>query len=63
MQDDWRPDDHWQVSDGLRWDYKSNAKNEKFVTPPDVVAALRAYPGWKAAGINPERLYFDRPQP
>jgi outer membrane receptor for ferrienterochelin and colicin len=53
-QDDWRPDDHWQVSYGLRWDYESNARNEKFVTPPDVAAAIRAYPGWAAAGINPE---------
>lgn len=54
VQDDWRPDDHWLVSAGLRWDYESNAKNEKFVTPADVATALRAYPGWKAAGINPE---------
>jgi outer membrane receptor for ferrienterochelin and colicin len=54
VQDDWRPDDHWQVSAGLRWDYESNARNEKFVTPADVAAALRAYPGWAAAGINPE---------
>jgi hypothetical protein len=53
-QDDWRPDDHWQVSYGLRWDYESNARNEKFVTPADVAAALRVYPGWAAAGINPE---------
>ena len=53
-QDDWRPDDHWQVSYGLRWDYESNARNENFVTPPDMAAALRAYPGWAAAGINPE---------
>jgi outer membrane receptor for ferrienterochelin and colicin len=54
VQDDWRPDDHWQVSAGVRWDFESNAKNEKFVTPADVAAALRAYPGWAAAGINPE---------
>lgn len=53
-QDDWRPDDHWLVSYGLRWDYESNARNENFITPPDVAAALLAYPGWKAAGINPE---------
>jgi outer membrane receptor protein involved in Fe transport len=52
-QDDWRPDDHWQVTAGLRWDYESNARNENFITPPDVVTALLAYPGWKAAGINP----------
>ena len=54
IQDDWRPDDHWQVNAGLRWDYESDARNENFVTPADVAAALRAYPGWKAAGINPE---------
>ena len=54
LQDDWRPDNHWQVNAGLRWDYESNARNEKFVTPPDVAAALRAYPGFKAAGLNPE---------
>ena len=54
VQDDWRPDDHWQVNAGLRWDYESNARNEKFVTPTDVATALRAYPGWPAAGINPE---------
>jgi hypothetical protein len=53
VQDDWRPDNHLQVSYGLRWDYESNATNEKFVTPADVAAALRAYPGWAAAGINP----------
>lgn len=52
-QDSWRPDDHWLINYGLRWDYESNATNEKFVTPPDVAAALKAYPGWAAAGINP----------
>ena len=54
VQDDWRPDDHWQVSAGLRWDYESNARNEKFVTPAALATALRAYPGWAAAGLNPE---------
>lgn len=54
VQDDWKPDEHWQISAGLRWDYESNAKNEKFVTPANIAAAIRAYPGWKAAGINPE---------
>lgn len=54
LQDDWRPDDHWQISAGLRWDYESNATNNDFVTPAGIAAALRAYPGWKAAGINPD---------
>ena len=52
-QDDWRPDDHWQISYGLRWDYESNARNENFVTPLDDATALLAYPGWAAAGLNP----------
>jgi outer membrane receptor protein involved in Fe transport len=54
VQDDWTPDEHWTFNLGLRWDYETNATNEKFVTPQKVVDALRAYPGWKAAGINPE---------
>jgi outer membrane receptor for ferrienterochelin and colicin len=54
IQDDWKPDEHWQVSAGLRWDYESNSRNEKFVTPANIAAAIRAYPGWKAAGINPD---------
>ena len=54
IQDDWSPDDHWTVNAGIRWDYESNAKNENFVTPQKVVDALRSYPGWQAAGINPE---------
>ncbi|THD37494.1 MAG: hypothetical protein E7773_03545 [Sphingomonas sp.] len=54
VQDDWRPDDHWQISAGIRWDYESNAVNNDFVTPAGIAAAIRAYPGWKAAGINPD---------
>ena len=54
IQDDWKPDDHWQVNLGLRWDYESNALNEKFVTPPGVVTALNAYPGWKTGSLRPE---------
>lgn len=54
IQDDWKPDDHWQITAGLRWDYESNSRNEKFVTPANIAAAIRAYPGWPAAGINPD---------
>jgi outer membrane receptor protein involved in Fe transport len=52
-QDDWTPDEHWTFNLGLRWDFETNAKNEKFVTPQNVRTALMAYQGWKAAGINP----------
>jgi outer membrane receptor protein involved in Fe transport len=54
IQDDWQPDDHWTINAGLRWDFESNATNVNFVTPPNIVAALRAYTGWQAAGINPD---------
>lgn len=54
IQDDWSPNDHLTVNAGIRWDYETNAKNENFVTPQKIADALRAYQGWKAAGINPE---------
>jgi len=53
LQDDWTPDEHWTFNLGLRWDFETNAKNENFVTPTNIAAALMAYPGWKAAGIDP----------
>jgi outer membrane receptor protein involved in Fe transport len=54
IQDDWSPDDHWTINAGIRWDYETNAKNEDFVTPDSIVNALRNYPGWQAAGIDPD---------
>ena len=54
IQDEWKPDSHWTVNAGLRWDYESNANNNKYVTPPAIAAALRSYQGWAARGINPE---------
>ena len=59
IQDDWTPDEHWTVNAGIRWDYETNAKNENFVTPPNVAAALRAYEPWQAAGIDPEDYISD----
>jgi len=54
VQDEWKPDEHWTVNGGIRWDYESNAHNNKYVTPAAIAAALRAYPGWQARGIDPE---------
>jgi TonB-dependent receptor-like protein len=53
-EDEWKPDTHWTVNAGLRWDFESNPNDTKYVTPPAIAAALRAYPGWAARGINPE---------
>lgn len=54
IQDDWTPNEHLTINAGLRWDFETNAKNENFVTPERVATALRNYPGWQAAGIDPE---------
>jgi hypothetical protein len=54
IQDDWTPNDHLTINAGIRWDYETNAKNENFVTPDRIANALRSYPGWQAAGIDPE---------
>jgi outer membrane receptor protein involved in Fe transport len=52
-EDEWKPDSHWTVNAGLRWDYESNPNDVKYVTPPAIAAALRADAGWAARGINP----------
>ena len=54
IQDEWKPDNHWTVNAGIRWDYESNPNNNNYVTPQVVADALRAYPGWAARGIDPE---------
>ena len=54
VQDEWKPNMHWTVNAGIRWDFETNANNNKYVTPAKIAAALRAYPGWQARGINPE---------
>jgi hypothetical protein len=54
VSDEWKPDEHWTVNAGIRWDFESNPNNKKYVTPPAIAAALRAYPGWAARGIDPE---------
>lgn len=54
IQDDWTVNDNITVNAGIRWDYETNAKNENFVTPAPIAAALRAYQPWQAAGIDPE---------
>lgn len=54
VQDTWRPTEKLTINLGLRWDIESNGLNNNYVTPPAIAAALRAYPGWAARGINPE---------
>ena len=41
VQDDWQATDQLLLNIGLRWDYDSNTKNNRFVTPPSAAEALR----------------------
>ncbi|MGZ2410844.1 outer membrane receptor for ferrienterochelin and colicin [Sphingomonas sp. F9_3S_D5_B_2] len=54
VQDEWRPDEHWTVNAGIRWDFETNANNNKYVTPDAIANALRNYEGWQARGIDAE---------
>ncbi|HEY1143718.1 MAG TPA: TonB-dependent receptor [Sphingomicrobium sp.] len=54
IQDEWKPDEHWTVNAGLRWDYESNPNNNDYVTPQAIADALRNYEGWKVRGIDAE---------
>jgi hypothetical protein len=54
VSDEWKPDNHWTINAGVRWDLETNPNNKGYVTPAAIAAALRAYPGWAALGINPE---------
>jgi len=59
ISDEWKPDDHWTINAGLRWDFESNPNNKDYVTPAAIAAALRNYPGWAARGIDPEDYISD----
>lgn len=43
FQDDWDVTNKLQFNIGLRWDYETNANNNKYVTPAATAAALRAF--------------------
>ena len=60
IQDEWKPDNHWTVNAGIRWDYESNANNNKYVTPT-AIAELRFANnlGWQARGIDAEDYISD----
>lgn len=56
IQDDWIVNEHLTLNLGVRWDYEKTPSYLNYVTPPDVVSALR---GWgninnPASGIDIE---------
>jgi hypothetical protein len=44
VQDDWDISSRLQLNLGLRWDYETNANNNRYITPPAAIATLRALP-------------------
>ena len=42
IQDDWQLTSRLELNLGLRWDYETNMNNNKYVTPTNAAAALRA---------------------
>ena len=42
IQDDWQLTSRLELNLGLRWDYETNMNNNKYVTPANAAAALRA---------------------
>ena len=59
VQDEWKPDNHWTVNAGIRWDFESNANNNKYVTPAAIANALRNNLGWQARGIDADDYISD----
>lgn len=52
VQDSWIPTSRLNVNVGLRWDYESNMLDADYVTPPQIIAAVRA------ANLNVPDRYF-----
>jgi len=54
VQDDWEINKNFMLNAGVRWDYERSPAYLNYVTPPEVVAALRSAPGINApgSGIN-----------
>ena len=43
LQDDWSPTKRLTINAGIRWDYETNQLNNDYVTPANVVAAVRGF--------------------
>ncbi len=57
VQDDWDVTDKLQLNLGIRWDYESNGFNNKYRTPANAAAALRALP--TTSYFDPENYITD----
>lgn len=54
LQDDWDVTERLSLHLGVRWDYEETPSYKNFVTPPEVVSALRSWPN-----INDPNAGFD----
>jgi outer membrane receptor for ferrienterochelin and colicin len=52
FQDDWQVTEHLMLNLGLRWDYEENPGWEDYVTPQNIVDALRAWPNLHGPNVD-----------
>ena len=60
ISDEWKPDEHWTVNAGLRWDFESNPNNKDYVTPAGDRGRASCLSRLAGTRDRSRRLHFQR---